>query len=247
MVDNNPDWLMLLSIQEGIIDREQARRLGLSDRQIGHRLSSGRWQRVHVGVYATFTGPLSRNARLWAAVRRAGDGAMLSHETAAEVQGIIDRPLGNTIHVTVPPARRPAQLRPARGITIHRSDQGHPQLSGPFQLPRTSVEDTVLDLAAAAPSFDRAYEWISRAVSRQLVSVSALRAPWPPGGRCGGGRGWTTRWPMPAKGLTRRWSGVTCWTSSWRTDCRGHSIKPGADWTGRRTTGTSGTPVTGLS
>jgi hypothetical protein len=166
---------MLLSVQEGIVDREQARRFGLSDRQIGHRLSSGRWQRIHSGVYATFSGPVPRTARLWAAIRWAGPGAMLSHETAAEVQGIIDTPLGSTIHITVPLRRRPAQLHPARGITIHRSSQSRPQLSGPFLLPRTRIEDTVLDLAAAAPTFDRAYGWVSRAVSRQLIPVSALR------------------------------------------------------------------------
>jgi very-short-patch-repair endonuclease len=170
------EWLMLLSVQKGIIDREQAMRLGFSERQIAHRLNSGRWQRVHAGVYATFTGPLSRDARLWAAVRWAGEGAMLSYETAAEVQGIIDSPLGNRVHITVPLRRRPAQLKPARGITVHRSGQSQAQFLGPFRLPRTRIEDTVLDLVAAAPTFDRAYTWISRAVSRRLVTVDVLRA-----------------------------------------------------------------------
>lgn len=100
---------------------------------------------------------------------------MLSHETAAEVQGIIDSPLGNRIHITVPLRRRPAQLKPVRGITVHRSSQSQAQLLGPFTLPRTRIEDTVLDLVAAAPTFDRAYTWISRAVSRRLVSPSGLR------------------------------------------------------------------------
>jgi hypothetical protein len=174
--DAYSEWLMLLSVQAGIIDREQAMRLGFSERQIAHRLNSGRWQRVHAGVYATFSGPLSRNARLWAAVRWAGKGAMLSHETAAEVQGIIDSPLGSTIHITVALRRRPAQLRSARGITVHRSDQSQAQFLGPFKLPRTRIEDTVLDLVATAPAFDRAYTWISRAVSRRLVTVDMLRA-----------------------------------------------------------------------
>jgi len=101
---------------------------------------------------------------------------MLSHETAAEVQGIIDGPVGNKIHVTVPLRRRPAQLRPARGIIVHRTDQSHAQYVGPFALPRTRIEDTVLDLVATAPTFDRAYTWIARAVSRQLVATSSLRA-----------------------------------------------------------------------
>jgi hypothetical protein len=43
-------------------------------------------------------------------------------------------------------------------------------------LPRTRIEDTVLDLVTAAPTFDHAYTWIARAVSRKLVSVAALRS-----------------------------------------------------------------------
>ena len=167
---------MLLSVQHGIADRDQALRAGLSRWQVEHRLASGTWQRVYPGVYATFSGPLSREARLWAAIRRAGPGAVLSHETAAEVHGIADAPLGSVIHVTVPLARRPTQHRPTRGILVHRSGQSQTQFLGPFMLPRTTVEDTVLDLVAAAPTFDRAYSWIARAVSKKLVTVAMLRA-----------------------------------------------------------------------
>lgn len=131
---------------------------------------------MYPGVYATFSGRPSREARLWAAVRQVGEDAMLSHETAAEVHGIIDKPLGGTIHIIVPLRRRPAQLRSATGIIVHRSDQSRAQFLGPFKLPRTRIEDTVLDLVSAAPDFDRGYAWISRAVTRQLVTPDALRA-----------------------------------------------------------------------
>lgn len=100
---------------------------------------------------------------------------MLSHETAAELHGIIDKPLGSGIHVIVPAGRRPAQHRPVRGIIVHRSDQSQQQFLGPFNLPRTRIEDTVLDLVAAATTFDQAYGWIARSVSRKLVTVEALR------------------------------------------------------------------------
>jgi len=167
--------LVLLSVQAGIIDRDQSLDVGLSQRQISYRLRSGAWQRVYPGVYATFTGHLSRDARLWAAVRFAGHGAMVSHETAAEIHGMIDRPAPD-IHVTVPLSRRPARTRrPVRGIVIHRSDQSREHLPGPFKLPLTRVDDTILDLVADAPTFDRAYTWISRAIFRNLVTASALR------------------------------------------------------------------------
>ena len=169
------EWLVLMSVQQGIVDRDQARRAGLSDRQISHRVDSGRWQRIHPGVYATFSGRLPRGASLWAAVRWAGAEAMLSYETAAEVHGIVDNPLGESIHITVPLRRRPAQLGPAKGIIVHRSDQSQTQFAGPFKLPRTRIEDTVLDLVSVAPDFDRGYTWVSRAVSRRLVTADALR------------------------------------------------------------------------
>ena len=55
------------------------------------RISSGTWQRLYPAVYATFTGKLSREGRLWAAVLTAGPGAVLSHETAAEIHRLTDK------------------------------------------------------------------------------------------------------------------------------------------------------------
>ena len=173
--DAHREWTALLSVQHGIIDRGQALRAGFTRRQVDYRLSSATWRSVYPGVYVTFSGPLPRESRLWAAIRLAGDGALLSHQTAAEVHGIVDKPLGASIHITVPRHRRPAQRKSMPGIVIHRSDQSQAQFVGPFNLPRTRVEDTVLDLVAAAATFDQAYTWIVRAVSRKLVTVSGLR------------------------------------------------------------------------
>jgi hypothetical protein len=168
-------WAAVLRAQAGILDREQARRAGFTREQIAHRLESGAWQRVHTAVYATFSGPLPREARLWAAVRWAGLDAMVSHETAAESHGLADRQ-ARAIHIMVPVRRRPAQRGPVHGIVIHRSDQSHADFVGPFKLPRTRIEDTVLDLVAAAPDFDRGYTWVAAAVSRQLATAGELRA-----------------------------------------------------------------------
>ena len=169
------DWAFVLHTQRGIVAKAQARQAGLSAKAVEHRLRSGKWRYVRRGVYATFTGEIPRQARLWAAVRRAGPGAMLSHETAAEVHGLIDRP-SKTIHITVPWRRRPAQKRPLQGVVIHRSDQSHPQYLPPWELPRTCIEDTVLDLVAAARTFDDAYSWVARATFRQLTTAAMLRA-----------------------------------------------------------------------
>src|SRR6516225_3287410 len=103
--------------QGGVVSRSQALRAGLSVGRIKFRVTSGRWRQLHPGVYATFTGGPGRSAQLWAAVLAAGPGAMLSHETAAELQRLTDKPV-ETIHVSVPGQRH---VLAADGVTIHRS------------------------------------------------------------------------------------------------------------------------------
>jgi hypothetical protein len=50
----------LLGCQRGVLSRAQALDVGLTDKAIAVRLRSGRWQRLHTGVYATFSGEPSR-------------------------------------------------------------------------------------------------------------------------------------------------------------------------------------------
>ena len=54
-----------------------------------------------------------------------------------------------------------------------------PEWQPPGQLPRTAVEDTVLDLIATARSFDDAYGWISAAIGRRVQGMDTLRYGWP--------------------------------------------------------------------
>ena len=166
-------WRSQLQSQSGVISRHQASDAGFTEKAILWRLRSGTWRRLHRGAYAAFTGDTSREGRLWAAVLRAGPGAVLSHETAAEIHGLADQP-SSRIHVSVPAERRPGQRRKIPGVVIHRSRHLVPQWQPPWQLPRTTVEDTVLDLAAGARTFDDAYGWISRAVGRRLTSPTSL-------------------------------------------------------------------------
>src|SRR5580658_8502972 len=94
----------LLEQQQGVLTRAQALSLGWTDRFIEFRVSQGRWQRLYSGVYATFSGAPSRSCSLWAALLRAGEGAALSHWTAAELWGLVSQP-AEAVHVTVPAER----------------------------------------------------------------------------------------------------------------------------------------------
>jgi hypothetical protein len=78
----------LLKLQHGAIARWQAPAVRLDLATIDAMLRRGRWQRLYQGVYATFTGRPPRECLLWAGVLRAGPGAMLSHYTAAELDGL---------------------------------------------------------------------------------------------------------------------------------------------------------------
>jgi hypothetical protein len=162
----------LLHCQHGVLTRAQALDAGLTDKAITVRLRSGRWQRLHTGVYATFSGEPPRNAQLWAAVLRAGRRAVLSHDTAAELYGLLTVP-APVIHVTVPsgsPVARP------RGVAVHysgRLDQSrHPALTPP----RTRIEDTVLDLVETCPSMDEAVSLILRASASRRTKPERILA-----------------------------------------------------------------------
>src|SRR5271170_2582929 len=115
----------LLDDQTGVIARYQAAPGGFDVLTMRNRLQDGRWRRVQRGVYTTFTGKPAREAELWTALLRAGPGATLSHQTAAERHLLISEPgpdePSRAIHVTVPADRHPARLRNIPGIVIHRS------------------------------------------------------------------------------------------------------------------------------
>jgi hypothetical protein len=165
-------WTELRDRQQGVVARAQAMSHGLDDDLIGSRLRSGRWSALHRGVYATFSGEPGRAAALWAAVLRGGPGAVLSHETAAELLGLADD-RSAVMHLTVPGGRNPQAIR---GVLVHRSGRAGTAVH-PAQLPpRTRVEDTAIDLAQAAASLDDACGWLSRATGRRLTTAARLRA-----------------------------------------------------------------------
>ena len=158
-------------LQGGVISREQAILGGLSPDAIDWLLRSGRWQRLQRGAYAVFTGEPPREATLWAMVHRAGPGAVLSHQTAAELFKLADDP-STLVHLTIPAGRQAGRIP---GAVVHRSRRlqraRHPVLLPP----RTRIEETVLDLVQQAATFERAFDWASRACQRRLTTTGHLR------------------------------------------------------------------------
>jgi very-short-patch-repair endonuclease len=155
--------------QGGVVTRRQALAHSITAEQIRTRLRTGRWQRLHAGVYATFTGLVHREAQLWAAVLATGPGATLSHQTAAALVGLTEN---GTIHVTVPRGRR---IQRRSGIVLHVSARVEAARHPTRTPPQTRVEETVLDLTQAARDLDSALSWITRACAARLTTVDRLR------------------------------------------------------------------------
>jgi hypothetical protein len=162
----------MLDRQHGVLTHEQAVSAGLSRHLIATRLDSGRWQRLHRGVFATFSGPIPREAQLWGAVLRVGEHAVLSHHTAAEAWRLSDVPAG-LIHVTVP---RKAAASAIPGLVIHFSSR-LAEARHPARLPpQTKLEETVLDLADLAQTAEDAVAWPIRACQRRLTTPDRIIA-----------------------------------------------------------------------
>src|SRR5262245_38227360 len=161
----------LAELQRGVISRSQALACGLSSQAIRWRVESGRWQRLHAGVYAVYTGAPDRQATLWAIVLRTGPGSALSFQTAAELDGLLDRP-APLIHITIPSTRRVTAIR---DVVVH-TRQNVERARHPARLPpRTRLEETVLDLTDACDDIIAAMDWVSRALGRRLTTQDQLR------------------------------------------------------------------------
>lgn len=156
--------------QHGLLTRAQALEAGLTESTLRWRVESGRWQRVHPGVYAVHSGPVDWPSRAHAAVLAAGEGALLGYAAAAHVLGLFTEPPARLI-VCVPNDRRVEP--PSPEVWIRRRRTLHPAVVQ--GVPVTHAADTVLDLASVT-SATRSVGYAARAVQLGLTSPAELAA-----------------------------------------------------------------------
>jgi very-short-patch-repair endonuclease len=157
--------------QHGIVARRQLLALGLGEDAIDHRLGSRRLIRLERGVYALGHAELRREAGALAVVLAAGDGAVLSHRSAAGLWGV--RPWSGSFTEVTAPGRGGVRRRPGR--LVHRSAELMPgETTVERGVPTTTVARTLLDLAAVVPAHHlrRAVE---RAEQAELFDLAAVR------------------------------------------------------------------------
>ena len=158
------DWLLAQIVttaepQHGLVTYAQLRQLGLSSSSVARMVGSGLLARVRPRVYRVLGAAETRHQQIRAAQLWAGEGAVASHRTGAEVQGL---PGGDPSLIEV------TSLTNARApdLVVHRRIH---LLSGDADcvdgIPVTSIERTVVDLAAV----------VSRATLSRALDAALLR------------------------------------------------------------------------
>jgi hypothetical protein len=135
----------LASTQYGLLHREQLLAHGISDYEIGGRVSTGRIETIHPGVYYLNCTPATWKTEVLAATFASGADALASHRTAAILYGF-DAIYGRVIEVTVPYVESPEP----DGAIVHRTRRINPgsTLEG---IPIVPPEKALLDIASQVP------------------------------------------------------------------------------------------------
>ena len=143
-LDTSHLWLEIqitAANQHGHVTRGQLRAFGANDMLISRWCRARRLVRVHLGVYAVGYRRVEPVAVAMAAVLACGDGAVLSHDSAAALYGWRRWPREPEVSATK------ARQRP--GIRVHRP-RSLPPADRAWQLglPLTGPERTIRDLEA---------------------------------------------------------------------------------------------------
>ncbi|HEY5052421.1 MAG TPA: DUF559 domain-containing protein [Solirubrobacterales bacterium] len=157
----------LAARQHGVVSRSQLLSLGFKSGAIKREIESRRLCHIHRGVYASGHQPLNQRARWLAAVLACGEGAALSHRSAAALWGLA-RSSGPKIDVTSPHGRAGR-----RRITFHECRLDPEDLTTVGSIPVTSVARTLFDFAEVV-DFTRLERACEEADRLNLLPMRAL-------------------------------------------------------------------------
>jgi very-short-patch-repair endonuclease len=132
----------LAARQYGVVSGGQLRALGLGTGAIKHRTAVGRLQPLHRGVFAVGHRALRSEAWWMAAVLAAGEGAVLSHRSAAALWGMRTAHR-KRIEVSVPRHRRSTPR-----LELHHVALPPDEVAIERGIPVTTPARTLLDIAS---------------------------------------------------------------------------------------------------
>lgn len=226
-------------VQNGVFGLDQLRALGITPSGVRARRAAGRLHRIHQTVYSLVPKELLKRDGLYmAAVLACGEGAVLSHRSAAALHGLRD--WGYTkIEVTVP--RRSARRH--EGVKVHRSttlpEKDVTVVNG---IPCTTIVRTLLDLAEVVTrrELERAFDQgeIIEGLDLNAINDQIARNPTAPAPNAAARSSRrTTSAGLPRRTRTRR----RYWRSPGHSGSRIRSATRSSSWTtaARRSSPTS--------
>lgn len=173
--------LDLAERQHGVVARRQLLAAGFSSQIVSGRVQSGYLARLFRGTYAVGRGEVSQRGLWMAGVLVSGDGAALARRSSAAAWGFLRvRPAVDTIRVG-DACRQRARVRLADNtISVPLSVRRTRSLPDEHvthidRVPVTTVERTLLDLAALVPASEYRRAWLE-ADRLGLLDDSALAA-----------------------------------------------------------------------
>lgn len=155
--------------QRGLVSLHQIELAGLGPRGTSHRAAKKKLHRVHRGVYAVGHRSIGRAGLLRAAVLACGEGAVISHATAATLWGLRDEwPV--VIDVIVPCE----QGRKLDGIRAHRCRYpAAAEIAEVGGIPCTTPARTLVDMAGTFGTYSLRLA-VEQAAVRKLLDLDEL-------------------------------------------------------------------------
>jgi hypothetical protein len=165
------DLIGLGELSAGAVHVDTCRIAGMSDRRLWQLVQTGRWQSPFPRVYIAFSGPVPLRTTQFAALLYAGEGAVLSHESAGALLRVCPEP--SLIQLSVP---YPRKVQAQRGLVLHRSRTLSDADAHPALTPRrTRIERTVLDLLPDRHTADAALGLVADALRNRATTPERLR------------------------------------------------------------------------
>jgi very-short-patch-repair endonuclease len=162
----------LATAQHGLVTNQQLRAEGISSSQINWRVNNGRLIRLSPSVLRIAGAPRTPQCKLMAAVLDAGRGAVVSHESAA---ALWDLPGFELLPAMVTGRRcRPRRSSAQLGTVAQPLDLSPVHTTSVLDLPVTTPERTLFDLAARLGSDERLAQLVDTSLARRLVTVDRL-------------------------------------------------------------------------
>jgi hypothetical protein len=137
--------VQLAAKQFGVVGVQDLAVCQVSRMWLGRRIQTGEWVRMHRGVFKLGASQPSLDELEMAAMLAAGDGAALSHVSAARRLGL-DVPRERLVQITIPASRKILNLTGVRLCRSRDFTEADVTRRGPFRL--THLARTMIDLAS---------------------------------------------------------------------------------------------------